>query len=543
MIDKRKYGIVYTPDKLAAFVSRLLLEEYDNPSQNNIVILDPACGEGALLAAAKNVLGKNGIYYGIDIDPATIEKNISFYGHQMTFIHDDFILPSEAGRQESYWKKKLGKVDCIIANPPWSSERLYTKESLSRQGYSHIEGQYNNYVLFIEACLKLVRPGGICAFILPDSIFAEENTNVRKMLCEKTEICVIARLGEKIFTHINRAASILIVRKTPAAIHAVTKCFRLCTESRRKFLLDQLDLLEEYHSKRHFVKQARFSGHKKYLFDIDLSETDELLMQKIEKDKIKWENIFKFSRGVEISKSGMIVICPHCGSAQRIAKKNMNGIYKTCSHCGQLVNADQASIISIISNKKTSPQMKKIYVGENLHRYSLTGERFIQMNIPGIQYKDPSLYFLPKILIRKTGLGIDASIDQEGTYTSQTIFSLQYLHQDHEAPLEYYLALLNSRVVYYYYIKKYGENEWKSHPYLTKNIIYSLPVKAYKNTALSRDITLLAKKLLISYDRQTDLILESKIMHLYDLNDKDIARIKSHLETLPDLNAINNMKF
>ena len=50
---RKKYGVVYTPDRLANFVAKLLAEEMEEDCIADGVILDPACGECALLNAAK----------------------------------------------------------------------------------------------------------------------------------------------------------------------------------------------------------------------------------------------------------------------------------------------------------------------------------------------------------------------------------------------------------------------------------------------------------------------------------------------------------
>jgi DNA-directed RNA polymerase subunit M/transcription elongation factor TFIIS len=293
----------------------------------------------------------------------------------------------------------------------------------------------------------------------------------------------------------------------------------------------------------HKVKQSRFSETEEYLFDLDISESDEYLIKKIEKEKIEWKEIFHFGRGVEISKAGKVVICDQCNTAQGFTKKQEKDKFKKCVKCGKVISINHESVVQIISDKNIDEEMEKIYVGENLHRYRILGNRYIKWNVPGINYKEASFYKSPKILIRKTGLGIDASIDRKGTYISQTIYSCQYVDQDNKVPLEYYLALLNSRVIYYYYMKIYGENEWKSHPYFTKDIIFSLPIKKYTDNELTRQIISLAKSILLNYDRQIDLTLEEKIMELYELTEEEIAKIKEELSKLPDLNAINDMKF
>ena len=115
-----------------------------------------------------------------------------------------------------------------------------------------------------------------------------------------------------------------------------------------------------------------------------------------------------------------------------------------------LVNPDTAQNVVTTT---PDPESVLIYVGENVRRYTINGECYIRPNIDGINYKNRDLYTPPKLLIRKTGLGIYGAIDYTGSMTSQTVYILKYADPNNATPLEYYLALLNSRVVYYYYLK------------------------------------------------------------------------------------------
>lgn len=542
MVDKKIYGVVYTPEKLAEFTAELLCEEYGAKGSNKDTILDPACGESTLLLAMKEKGTDADRYIGIDIDKDTIDANIDNYGEQITYFYGDFLLQPGKSSTLDFWLKSLGQVDCVIANPPWSCERLYKKEALSREGFILADGQYDNYFLFIEQSLKVLRKGGMAAFILPDSIFSDDAIKLRKMLCEKTHILVIARLGEKIFPNVNRATTIVVVRNEAPQINARTKCFRLSTKERKRFLNNEINLRDSYLSNVHEVKQSRFTETEECLFDIDLYEVEENLITKLEQNKIKWNEKFSFGRGVEISKTGNAVICKRCNYAQGYTKSQENARNKICTNCGKVINFDDSKIVKVISERKKA-DMEKIYVGENLHRYMMTGQRYLKLGIQGINYKDETLYIPPKILIRKTGLGINAFLDNESTYISQTVYSCQYINREIGEPMEYYLALLNSRTIYYYYLKKYGENEWKSHPYLTKKIIFSLPLKKFVECKLSNEICQLARRLLISYDRDVDLKLEKKIFELYGLKNEEIMTVMEEINKLPDLSAINNMKF
>jgi len=390
---------------------------------------------------------------------------------------------------------------------------------------------------------KIIMDGGYFAFILPDSLFDAQNVGLREFLVTNTEIKIIARLGEKIFSEVNRATTVIVCKKAVPFDNCKTKCFRLTTDDRKAFLNEENTLYHYYAEGLHEVSQRRFSQNDKYLFDIDTREEEEILIGKIKKQGIDWKALFLFGRGVEISKAGKVVYCPHCGMAQGYKKKQLEEGKKNCSFCERTVQVTSNTVKSVVSKTKARNSVA-LCVGENLKRYSIEKGGYILPNIPGINYKDKAMYEPPKILVRKTGLGIYAAVDYSGGMTSQTVYILKKKKEDNDkTPLEYYLAILNSRVVYYYYLKIYGENEWKSHPYLTKEIIFSLPICKYTNSKLDGEIVELAKALMEKYDYMLDILLEQKIFQKYKLTKEEVLLIKNEMGRLPDLSAINDMKF
>ena len=532
----RKYGVVYTPERLADFTAELLHREMNEVKAEKI--LDPACGECALLKAAKNIFGLKTDYIGIDIDSEPYESLKEEY----PILLNDSILPHNVkGLVSKYWRKKIGKITAIIANPPWSSEKIYDREKLSSAGFTLVSGQYDSFVLFIELAYNILEDGGYFAFIIPDSLFDAQNENLRKFLSLKTEIKVIARLGEKIFDEVNRSTSVIICKKCIPNKENITHCFRLNTESRKKYLSSNLPLIKFYDQFHHDVKQSRFLDNDACNFDIDTHSNEEILISKIKKDTIKWDQYFMFGRGVEISKSGNIVYCESCGCAQGFKKIQKIERKKLCTHCGKEIDITDKTIKKVVSKNKVGNKVQ-LFVGENIRRYEISGEFYIELNVPGINYKNLKMYTPPKLLIRKTGLGIYASIDYTGSMTSQTVYILKPKNNVPNIPLEYYLALLNSRVVYYYYLKTYGENEWKSHPYLTKQIIFSLPIKKYEGNELDNQIVSLASELAQKYTYEKDVQLEKLIIKKYSISPDEEKMVYEEMNNLPNLSAINDMK-
>lgn len=533
---KQKYGVVYTPESLSDFVVELLKRASDDVRLHTI--LDPSSGECALLNAAKATFGEKREYIGIDVDKE------AFYHTRDRFhiIYNDAIMPRNVKKKTAdYWRDKLPVVDAVIANPPWSSEKIYKREDLISAGFSLVYGQYDSYVLFVELAFNILREGGLMAFIIPDSLFDSQNENLRKFLSEKTQIKVIARLGEKIFKEVNRAATVIVCKKAIPDMGSQTVCFRLTTEDRKSYLAGKGTLLTYFDRKKHSVYQKRFLNNGGYYFDIDTRSDEEALIKKIRSKVIDWRKLFVFGRGVEISKAGKVVCCPYCNYAQGYKKKQLEAGKKNCTHCGKEILVTNETVQEVVT-KEPSDDSVLIYVGENIHRYGISGGCFIRPDIEGIKYKNRSLYNPPKLLIRKTGLGIYGAIDYTGSMTTQTVYILKYLDANNNTPLEYYLALINSRVVYYYYLKVYGENEWKSHPYLTKQILFTLPIREYTGSKTDLDIIDIARKLMQHYDHNLDIKLEELIMEKYGIDSEEREIIITEMNELPDLNAVNNMK-
>lgn len=193
---------------------------------------------------------------------------------------------------------------------------------MEKAGYTLAAGQYDSYVLFIELAYNILYENGVMAFIIPDSLFDAQNERLRKFLVEKTQIKVIARLGEKIFDEVNRATTVIICQKTIPSPEDETVCFRLSTDERKDYLAGKGTLLSFFDKSCHRVKQARFMKNSGYNFDIDAHSDEEELLKKIISNIIDWSQIFNFGRGVEISKTGKVVYCPFCNYAQGYKKNS-----------------------------------------------------------------------------------------------------------------------------------------------------------------------------------------------------------------------------
>jgi hypothetical protein len=361
--------------------------------------------------------------------------------------------------------------DIIIANPPWGADISSYRDALRDSDYSLCRGQFDSADLFMEMAVKVLKPGGYLAFIVPDSLFSEERTALREMLLRETEIKFLGRLGEKLFDNVNRACAVVICRKGIGTATTSTKCLRLTPEARRGILAGMMTFGDAERKLAHRVPQRRFASNHGCSFDIDIAVSEESTVAKLRNCGSHFGHNLRSTRGVELSKRGLVCRCSTCGLWMPAPERTK----PLCPHCRRpvIVGVDQLS--SIVGEAPTEHGVP-LLVGESVRRYFTAQGLWIVTDRKGIDYKDARIYSQPKLLVRKTGVGLSAAIDCSGAYTNQVVYIFLPKPSITEAvPLECFLGILNSRAMYYYLVKSHGETEWRSHPYVTQGQILGLP--------------------------------------------------------------------
>jgi len=179
-----------------------------------------------------------------------------------------------------------------------------------------------------------------------------------------------------------------------------------------------------------------------------------------------------------------VMRCPACMDwdtypRSRAASKGGGYYAKTCTHCDHEYEFEDAAETREIIKDHPKDDWKNLYFGEHVTRYRESGRAYIDDSVDGIDFEDESLYEPPKILLRKTGFGFNAFVDYTDARCLQVVFVFR-LQDDRDSPfdeydLEYFLGLLNSRVMLYYYTKERSEIEWQSYPYKTQGLVMGLP--------------------------------------------------------------------
>ncbi len=486
----------------------------------------------------------------------------------------------------------------VVGNPPWGAE-LASTEVLQAQGYTLATGQYDSYEIFLEAALSSLAARDRLAFLIPDSIFLSEHERTRSYLLERTAMQRITRLGEGLFSGVFRAATGLVVEVgKPGADHLV-RCAVVTKAGRKLLKKDEAASLEEVESlTAHSIRQARFAANPGKEFDILITELDEPITTAMKDRAIHWEQATSDARGAEIGKEGLVVKCPYCGVWNNVPRKDKQGVYKEkkCSnpHCARTFEVGKSVpvrqvIFDVVPDKKAT--CKPLIVGEAVHRYQILAYRWIDtsktttvpicpacdwfdatwsadaeewackeckavFSLPdvkdwarlGIRYKSEDIYKPPKLLVRKTGRGIYASIDQTDALTNQVVFIFHLVQDPNPAiSLYYLLGVLNSRLMLYYYYKKTAEVEWRSFPYVTQAVIKTLPVRAPnladpKERLLHDQIANLAERLVQRAAGEdlarADEECENLVRALYGIDPDQRAWVDKELDRISQLGTL-----
>lgn len=393
------------------------------------------------------------------------------------------------------WKSEFNDVfnrsgdgfTVIAGNPPWGAEiDSYRDWIESDDNYELATGQYDSYDLFLELTGDLLEDGGTLGFIIPDSILREEHEATRKWLAENHQLDRIHKLGEGVFEDVWAGSVILQYTTTLSNGENIVECSVLRKEDRNRMQGAGGDALESLiHNRLNTKRQQRILDEDDYNFRVFADETDYEILDIMETNTVDTSEILFDFRGDEIGKSGEVMRCPNCMEwdtypRSRAASKGGGYYPKICTHCDHKYNFENAvETRDVIKEEDSIDNWKKLYFGEHVARYRESGRAYIDDTISGIDFEPESLYEPPKILLRKTGFGFNAMLDNSDARCLQVVFVFR-LQDDREGSydkydLEYFLGLLNSRIMLYYYTKERSEIEWQSYPYKTQGLVMGLP--------------------------------------------------------------------
>ena len=180
---KKENGIFYTDVRLATKIIQMLNISTD------ATILDPCCGTGSFIAAAKN-LGLSNIS-GADLDKSAVNMCKKLTGVSNIKALDTLSLSGN----ETLKKLALNKVDYIVGNPPYACiDKNITVDTDDYNFLRSVKDSGSNlFVAAIYRAFELVSTDGYISYIVPKNLLHVSSYSLlrRTILNEKRIISII----------------------------------------------------------------------------------------------------------------------------------------------------------------------------------------------------------------------------------------------------------------------------------------------------------------------------------------------------------------
>lgn len=530
----------------------------------NVKIVDPACGSGAFLITAFDVLmeemnkinmqiqdlGKNqqsffdsldsddelyssaydneilkNCLYGVDLNKESVEitrlslwlrtlskdkpltnldKNIKV-GNSLI---DD---PEIAGDLAFDWEKEFpeifeqGGFDIVVGNPPYVSTKQIPEKD--REYYwskfkDILYSEMDLYQIFIYKCLnELLKNNGILSFITPNSYFTNASFELlRKYILENYKINEIIEFPYRFFpfTEVNTETAIIILEKDKIKTNNYVD-FKVS-----KKVLGDLSIQEAFISNNTILQDDIINKYQnKIIININ-NIIDKVLFS---------TNTFKDY--LELHKGWMSV-----PKKVKVDTLELNkGIFT------------KKEVLDLDIEKYCTPYLE----GRDIHRYFIDNvDKFVYSQ--DMDEKTKSWHFDKKIILQRiVGQNknkIFATVDFNNTIIFPNANLVNIINTTDD--IRFYLAILNSKLISYFYNLYFGE----SNTNLTKQAFESIPIPDVSNLDKTPFINLVNTMLNLNEEFRTETNkfqrlftrkfslekVSKKLSTWYDLDFKDFVK-------------------
>ena len=456
-----------------------------------LTICDPACGSGAFLNQALDFLIKEHRYidelkakilgggivfsdiettilenniYGVDLNEESVEiAKLSLWlrtAQPRRKLNDlssnikcgNSLIDSKAvaGNKAFDWKNAFKKVfvkggfDVVIGNPPY----VFARDNFSQEikdyyskKYVSAEYQINLYLLFIERTIHLLKNNANYGLIIPNAwLMVDSAKGLRNLILDKCSINQIINLAGYSFEGVNVETIIIIASKISNKNASNTLSVLLSSGKEFRF--------------SHLRKQVDFEKNEGKEFKVF---SDEISVDLTNKLKDKSEVLDKL---VHI-KAGLQAYEKNKGEPKQTAEDVKNRPYDF--------------------DYKFDENTYKYLEGKDVGRYFLNWSgQYLQY---GKQLASPRTFNLfngEKIIIREITGKFPKSIlatYNNGLYLYNRSNIGIVKREETDISLKYILAILNSRLMSYYFLKNTAKSVRKMFPKIILNDLRKFPIK------------------------------------------------------------------
>ena len=195
---RKQKGVHYTPPGLAQFLARQTASCMRVPQANRVTILDPACGDGGLLAAMIDSLQGLPEWSGVEIAVVGYETDPEAVARTRRRLESMRLVDIQINNEDFLESKLDESFDCVIANPPYVRTQVLGGVVARRLASKfHLSGRVDLYQAFAFAISEVLSPGGALGLLTSNRFLTvQSGATMRQLLAERFHLKKIFDLGD-----------------------------------------------------------------------------------------------------------------------------------------------------------------------------------------------------------------------------------------------------------------------------------------------------------------------------------------------------------
>jgi SAM-dependent methyltransferase len=194
---RKRHGVHYTPPELAGFLADRAVLALAPPGERPVRVLDPACGDGALLAAAGLRLRAGGYrveLVGADRDPAAVAaagQRLAALGLSAELRVRDALVPPDG-------PTRAAGCDLVITNPPYvRTQVLGTAAATELARRFGLRGRVDLMHVFVALAAEQLVEGGVLGLLCSNRFLSTQaGANVRGLFTDRFRVREVYDLGD-----------------------------------------------------------------------------------------------------------------------------------------------------------------------------------------------------------------------------------------------------------------------------------------------------------------------------------------------------------
>ncbi len=232
--------------------------------------LEPCGGDGVFVDELLNI-NENANISIFELNPEAVDILKAKYKkyQNISIKHTDTLLDSEVVEAHI-------KYDKIIGNPPYGARNSEQKKEELGKIYP---GLYikESYTLFLYACLRCLRDGGMLSFIIPDTFLTlHRHVEIRRFILLNTKIKEIALFPSSFFPGVNFGYSnlcIITLQRSDDELSNIHNSFTIRTGFKKVTDLDNYEASKN----KTYTQQDIISNHSLAFYFNSSERIDELI--------------------------------------------------------------------------------------------------------------------------------------------------------------------------------------------------------------------------------------------------------------------------